>query len=157
MLPNSANVIMAAERAAELSEKQVRVVPSTCQQAGLSAAVGLRPDGDVAENAAAMSDAMSLVRTGAVAEAARDDAQGRFHRGEAIGFVEEEVVAWGDPERTLEQVLERLAVDAELISCIAGRGAPLDAGAVEELRPDGVELEFRSGGQPSYWWLLAAE
>ena len=95
-----------------------------------SAAVALRPDGDVAENAAAMTDALSLVRTGAVAAAARDDAQGRFHRGEAIGFVEEEVVAWGAPERTLEQVLEHLAVDAELISCIAGRGAPLDAGAV---------------------------
>ncbi len=157
VLANSANVIMAAERAAELSEKEVRVLPSTSQQAGLSAAVALRPDGDVADNAAAMTDAMSLVRTGAVAEAARDDAQGRFRRGEAIGFVEEEVVAWGAPEQTLEQVLEHLAVDAELISCIAGRGAPLDSGAVEELRPDGVELEYRSGGQPSYWWLLAAE
>ena len=54
-------------------------------------------------------------------------------------------------------MLGRLAVDAELISCIAGRGAPLDALAIEELRPNGVELEYRSGGQPSYWWLLAAE
>jgi DAK2 domain fusion protein YloV len=157
VLPNSANVIMAAERAAELSEKQVRVVPSTNQQAGLSAAIALRPDGDVEENAAALTEAMALVRTGAVAEAARDDAQGRFSRGEAVGFVEEEVVAWGAPLSTLEHVLGHLAVDAELISCIAGRDAPLDAGVVAELRPSGVELEYRSGGQPSYWWLLAAE
>ena len=157
VLPNSANVIMAAERAAELSEKQVRVVPSTNQQAGLSAAVALRPDGDVEENAAALTDAMALVRTGAVAEAARDDAQGRFSRGDAVGFVEEEVVAWGAPLSTLEHVLDHLAVDAELISCIAGRDAPLDAGVVADLRPNGVELEYRSGGQPSYWWLLAAE
>ncbi len=157
VLPNSANVIMAAERAAELSEKAVRVVPSTSQQAGLSAAVALRPDGDVAENAAALSEAMALIRTGAVAEAARDDAHGRFRRGEAIGFVEEQVIAWGAPGTTLEQVLVHLAADAELISCIAGRGAPLDAAGVEELRPNGVELEYRSGGQQSYWWLLAAE
>ena len=95
VLPNSANVIMAAERAAELSEKEVRVVPSTSQQAGLSAAVALRPDSDVVANAAALAEAMALVRTGAVAEAARDDAKGRFQRGEAVGFVEEEVVAWG--------------------------------------------------------------
>ena len=38
VLPNSANVIMAAERAAELSEKQVLVVPHASQQAGLAAA-----------------------------------------------------------------------------------------------------------------------
>ena len=43
MLPNSPNVRMAAERAAELSEKDVGVVPSRSMQAGLAAAVGARP------------------------------------------------------------------------------------------------------------------
>ena len=41
VLPNSANVIMAAEHAAELSDKQVLVAPATSQQAGLAAAVAL--------------------------------------------------------------------------------------------------------------------
>ena len=49
----------------------------------MSAAVALRPDGDVAQTAAAMIEAMSLVRTGSVARAARDDARGRFRRGDA--------------------------------------------------------------------------
>src|SRR5205823_2579269 len=35
VLPNSPNVFMAAERAAELSDKVVAVVPSRSQQAGL--------------------------------------------------------------------------------------------------------------------------
>ena len=43
VLPNSPNVVMAAERAAELSDKTVRVVPSRSQQAGLAAAVSLDP------------------------------------------------------------------------------------------------------------------
>ena len=43
VLPNSANVVMAAERAAELSDKRVVVVPSRSQQAGLAAAVSLDP------------------------------------------------------------------------------------------------------------------
>jgi len=43
VLPNSPNVLMAAERAAELSEKDVRVVPSRSMQAGLAAAVALDP------------------------------------------------------------------------------------------------------------------
>ena len=54
-------------------------------------------------------------------------------------------------------VLVALADDAELITCIAGEGAPLDAEAVGALAPAGVELELEEGGQPAYWWLLSAE
>ena len=73
VLPNSPNVIMAAERAAELSDKTVRVVRVRSQQAGLAAAVALDPSSDAAANAAAMEEALAHVRTGAVTEAARDD------------------------------------------------------------------------------------
>ena len=77
VLPNSPNVLMAAERAAELSEKKVFVVPTRSQQAGLAAAVALDPARSAAENGAAMLEALAPVRTGAVTEAARDDAEGR--------------------------------------------------------------------------------
>jgi DAK2 domain fusion protein YloV len=188
VLPNSANVRMAAERAAELSDKQVVVVPSTSQQAGLAAAVALAPERSVEENAWALAQALAHLRSGAVAPAARADAQGRFQPGEAVGFVEERMVAWGEPGETLRQVLRSLAAGsdgslegaadssagsagtdgaadgngatpAELVSVLAGSEAPLDLTAVECLL-DGqaaVELELRDGGQPAYWWLLAAE
>jgi DAK2 domain fusion protein YloV len=157
VLPNSANVVMAAERAADLAEKVVRVVPSRSQQAGLVAAVALRADAGARENAEAMEEALDAVRTGAVAPAARADAAGRFTVGDAVGFVDDELVAWGEAAPTLEAVLVALASDAELVTCIAGEGAPLDADAIEQLMPTGVELELEEGGQPSYWWLLAAE
>jgi uncharacterized protein len=157
VLPNSANVIMAAERAAELAEKAVHVVPSRSQQAGLAAAVALRPRVDAQANAAAMQEAIDAVHTGAVAPAARADGAGRFAVGDAVGFVDDEVVAWGEPGPTLEAVLAALADDAELVTCIAGEGAPLGSAAVTALVPDGVELELEDGGQPAYWWLLAAE
>jgi DAK2 domain fusion protein YloV len=156
VLPNSANVIMAAERAAELSDKQVVVVPTRSQQAGLAAAVALRPDSPATENAQAMERELAELRTGAVAQAARDDAQGRFAVGDAVGFVDDEIVAWGQPEPTLRAVLEAIASDAELLTCIAGDGAPLDEDAVRGLVPEGVELECSVGGQPSYWWLVSA-
>ena len=160
---NSANVIMAAENAARLSDKQVLVVPTTSQQAGLAAAVALAPDRPLEENATALSEALAGVRTGAVAEAARDDAQGRFKRGEAVGFVEEEVLAWGEPRETLLTVMRTLArgVDGtaapELISVLAGRDAPLAFAELDGMVNGRIELELRHGGQPSYWWLLAAE
>jgi DAK2 domain fusion protein YloV len=157
VLPNSANVIMAAEHAAELSDKQVLVAPATSQQAGLAAAVALAPDRTVEENARALNEALTHLRTGAVAQAARDDARGRFARGEAVGFVADEVIAWGDPGETLRAVLTALADGAELISVLSGEGAPLEPEDVARLLDGGIELELRHGGQPAYWWLLAAE
>lgn len=157
VLPSSPNVVMAAERAAELSDKQVLVAPAAGQQAGLVAAVALESNRGVKENLAALNGALAHVRTGAVAEAARDDAQGRFKRGEAVGFIADDVCAWGDPAQTLGAVIETLAEDAELISCLAGRDAPLAGEQVEAMVNGNVELELRDGGQHAYWWLLAAE
>ena len=160
VLPNSPNVLMAAERAAELSEKKVFVVPTRSQQAGLAAAVALDTARSAAENGAAMLEALAPVRTGAVTEAARDDAESRparFHRGDAVGFIDERIVAWGEPAETLEVVLGELGREAELVTLIAGDGAPLDGAAIAALAPAGVEVEYSWGGQPAYWYLIAAE
>ncbi|HYH87976.1 MAG TPA: DAK2 domain-containing protein [Solirubrobacteraceae bacterium] len=157
VLPNSPNVIMASERAAELSDKTVHVVRARSMQAGLAAAVALDPTTGAKANAAAMEEALAHVRTGAVTEAARDDTSDRFRRGEAVGFVDEQLVAWGEPAATLEAVLDALASDAELVTVIAGDGVPLDEAAATALAPAEVEVEYSYGGQPSYWWLIAAE
>lgn len=158
LLPNSTNVFMAAERAAELSEKRVHVIHSRSQQAGIAAAVAFDPAREGAANKGALDDALARVRTGAVAPAARDDAGGRFRVGEAVGFVADEIVSWGEPAATLRDVLATLAADAELITCLSGAGAPLDDEAIAALHDGaGAELELASGGQPAYWWLLSAE
>ncbi|TMK39721.1 MAG: DAK2 domain-containing protein [Actinobacteria bacterium] len=157
VLPNSPNVIMAAERAAELSDKRVRVVASRSPQAGLAVAVALDTTREAEHNAKAMEAALGRVRTGAVAPAARDDGQGRFREGEAVGFVDDDLCAWGAPEPTLRSVLEALAGEAELVTCLAGDQPPLGPEQVRSLMPAGVELEYAAGGQPRYWWLLAAE
>ena len=157
VLPNSQNAFEAARRAAQLSDKPVCVVPSFSPQAGLAAAVALDPTRNSGQNAASMTRALEHVRTGAVAPAVFDDAQGRFHAGDAVGFVEEEIVAWGRPREALREVLEQLAHDAELITCLRGAEAPLDDGTVQALAHGDVEFELSDGGQQAQWWLLAAE
>ena len=158
VLPNSPNVVMAAEHAARLSEKVVRVSAVHAQQAGLSAALALDPQRSADDNAVAIDAALATLRTGAVAPAARADVDGRFGVGDAVGFVDDSIVAWGAPAATLGAVLAALADgDVELLTCVAGEGAPLDEAAIRELGPDGVELECELGGQPSYWWLVVAE
>jgi uncharacterized protein len=157
VLPNSSNVRMAAERAAELSEKPVRVVPTRSMAAGLAAAVALEPTAGATANATAMEETLRRVRTGGVTEAARDDTQGRFRRGDSVGFIDEELVAWGEPGETLEVVLGELGREAELLTVIEGDGAPLAGEAVAALAPASTEVELERGGQPAWWWLVSAE
>ncbi len=157
VLPSSSNVVMAAERACELSDKPARVVPATSQQASLLALVELDPEAAMAENAERLTEALEGVATGGVAPAARDDAQGRFKKGDAVGFVAGEIVAWGGAGSTLHKTLEHLAEGAEIVTLIAGEGAPIPLAELDTHMPEGVEVETHEGGQPSWWWLLAAQ
>ena len=157
VLPNSPNVILAAERAAGLSDKPARVVPTTAPQEGLVALLAFDPGAAAAANAQSLGAAREALRLGGVAPAARDDAQGRFSVGEAVGYADGELVAWGDPAATLATTLERVASGAELLTCIEGEEPPLSREELRSRLPDGVELELHRGGQPAWWWLLCAE
>jgi uncharacterized protein len=157
VLPNSPNVILAAEEAAKLSEKRARVIPSRSQQAALAALVELSPEEDGETNAKRIEASLADIRSGSVAPAARADAQGRFVRGDAVGFAGDDVVAWGGAGSTLSATIERLAEGAEIVTVIEGEGAPIPLSQLPLELPDGLELELHHGGQPHYWWLIAAQ
>lgn len=157
LLPNSKNVVMAAEEAAGLASKKVVVLPSTSQQAALAVLVEFNPDEGAEENAERLRESLSYVRAGAVAPAARDDADGRFRRGDSVGFVGEEIVAWGGAGSTLVRTVAILAEDAEIVTVIEGAEAPMPLDELELELPDGAELELHSGGTANYSWLIAAQ
>jgi uncharacterized protein len=157
VLPSSSNVIMAAERACELSEKPARVVAANSQQASLLALVELDPGASADENVQRLEGALGGVATGGVAPAARDDAKGRLKKGDAVGFADGEIVAWGGAGSTLTGTIQLLAEGAEIVTVIAGDGAPIALSEIDTHVPEGVEIETHEGGQPSWWWLLAAQ
>jgi uncharacterized protein len=157
LLPNSPNVVMAAREAAGLADKPVEVVDCESQQAGVVAVVALRPELDAKANAARLTEELATVRTAAVAEAARDDVDGRFVQGDAVGFIGREIVAWGETESTLKATIEKVGEGAELVTVIGGSDAPIALAELDSHAPDGIELELQDGGQPYYWWLLAAQ
>jgi DAK2 domain fusion protein YloV len=157
VLPSSSNVTMAAERACELSEKPARVIAASSQQESLLALIELDPTGSAEENAERLESALAGIATGGVAPAARDDAQARFRQGDAVGFADGEIVAWGGAGSTLATTIQQLAKDAEIVTVIAGEGAPIPLTEIDMHVPDGVEIEAHEGGQPSWWWLLAAQ
>ena len=57
VLPNSPNVVLAAERAAELSDRDARVIDCTSQQAGLAVLVEFEPAAAVEENVERLAEA----------------------------------------------------------------------------------------------------
>ena len=113
---------MAAQAAAEMSERVVWVAQSSEMQAGLAALVAARPDLSAAENVAELDKILEQVRSGSVARAARADGEGRFDEGEAVGYVGDELIAWGEPAETLKVVIEALSPGTELLTVIAGAG-----------------------------------
>ena len=157
VFPSSSNVVMAAERACELSEKPARVVNATSQQASLLTLIELDTAASVDDNAERLEAALETVAAGGVAPAARDDAQGRFRKGDAVGFVGDVIVAWGGAGSTLAATIEKLSAGAEIVTVIAGGDAPIPLDDLDTHVPDGVEIETHEGGQPSWWWLLAAQ
>ncbi len=145
VLPSSSNVVMAAERACELSEKPARVVPALSQQASLLALVELDSTSSADENATRLEGALQAVATGGIAPAARDDAQGRFKQGDAVGFADGEIIAWGGAGSTLTETIQHLAEGAEIVTVIAGEGAPIALEEIDTHVPDGVEIETHEG------------
>ena len=157
VLPNAAAALPAADRAAELSQTTAVVVASASPQAGLAAAAAHVASHRAAENAAAMTAAVARVSTGSVGPADSDDPDGRYRAGDAVGLVDGEPVAWGDPADALREVLARLGAGAEVVSCLSGAATPLPDAAVRALAADGAPVTQSVGGQPAPWWLLSAQ
>ena len=157
LLPNSKNVLMSAEEAAGLSGKEVVVVASSSQQAGLAAVVEFDPDEHASVNGERLAASLETVRSGAVAPAVKDDTEKRFRRGDSVGFAGDQLVAWGGAGSTLIETIGVLADGAELVTVIEGAEAPIPLDDLELRIPDGAELELQRGGTPNYSWLIAVQ
>ena len=72
ILPNNTNIILAAQQASELTERNVVVLPTKSVPMGISAALAFNPDASVEENERAMTEAANSVHTASITYAVRD-------------------------------------------------------------------------------------
>jgi len=163
LLPNNANVILAAEQAAGLATRPVQVVPTRSLQAGLAALIAFHPERTAEENAAEMREAVQAAATGEVTTASRDaELDGlNVHEGEFLGLLDGRAVATGASFAEVAAAVAQglLAKPREVLTLLAGDGAPELNGFLDELRerhPE-VEIDLHDGGQPHYQLLLLAE
>ena len=71
LLPNNSNIIMAAQQAAQTSNKEVYVIPSRTQMQGLSAMINFDPDSTIEDNKINLEEALESVKTGQVTKASK--------------------------------------------------------------------------------------
>jgi dihydroxyacetone kinase-like predicted kinase len=167
VLPNNKNIILAAQQAASLSSKHVRVVPSRTVPQGIAALLKLSPDGEGDPEAvsADMAAALSSVETGEVTTASRTvEINGvAVHEGDIIGLHNGVLAAGGhDVTEVVVRLLEIMSArERELITLYSGgevsaEAAERVAGAVREAYPQ-ASVETHSGGQPHYHYILSVE
>lgn len=165
LLPNNANVILAAQQAQKLSSKNVRVIPTKTIPQGIAALLSLNYQSDMAANAERMLAAARQVQTLEITRAVRDTTLSGFQikSGDVMGLLNDELVSVGrDYDEVTLDVLEKVEASAcEVITLYFGREcAPAQASAMVEkikaLYPE-LEVEVHDGGQPYYYYIISLE
>ena len=166
VLPNNKNIIMAAQQCVDLVEdKKVIVLQAKTVPQGISAMIAVNPDGEEAENTAAMEEAMGQVSTMEITYAARDsEFDGTaIHAGDYLLLVDNQLFG---TEKDLHVALEKLAQESqrrggEFISIFYGEGvqeadAQQALAQFQEACPE-AEITVLEGGQPVYHYLISVE
>ena len=165
VLPNNKNIILAAEGAAEVSDKQVFVLSSKSIPQGLAAALAYVPTLALERNLAAMGEAIEQTTSIEVTRAVRDARVNEVQVGEGqyMVLVDGDVVnAHERRGPALRQALAGIGeLDPEIVSVYWGAEASeADANALEELFlglwPD-CEFECLAGGQDHYDFVIGIE
>lgn len=165
ILPNNSNIIMAANQAKELSDKNIIVIPTKNIPQAVSALVGFNPEATAEENEANMIESLSYVKSGQVTFAVRDTVMNgiEIREGNIIGIAEKELIAAGDEvdEVTKELVEKLVDEDSAIITLFYGEDVTEEQaeelrGELEEKFED-IDVELYYGGQPLYYYLISVE
>ncbi|WP_300527873.1 DAK2 domain-containing protein [Peptacetobacter sp.] len=165
ILPNNSNIIMAANQAKELSDKNIIVIPTKNIPQAVSALVGFNPEATAEENEANMLEALSYVKSGQVTFAVRDTVMNgiEIREGNIIGIAEKEMIAAGDEVDEVAKKLVEKLVDEDSAIITLFYGEDVTEEQAEELRGEleekfeDIDVELYYGGQPLYYYLISVE
>ena len=166
ILPNNKNIILAANQAQALTEdKIIHVIPTKTVPQGITAMINFLPDLSAEENAEAMEESITTVKTGQVTYAVRDTKidDKEIHEGNIMGIGDSGILAVGEglEETTLEMFKELVDDMSEIISIYYGEEVSEEAAnelgeKVSEMFP-GCDVEVHFGGQPIYYYVVSVE
>ncbi len=165
ILPNNKNIIMCSNSAAEMTVKNVSVIPSRTIPQGLSAMMRLSPDGDFDQVTGDMMNALDEVESGEITTATRSvEIDGvQVKEGQTIALLNGKLVAAAQSveEACLTLLKKGHADHFELITLFYGEEIQKSevnriADIIRRTYPE-QELEVQEGGQPHYQFIIAIE
>ncbi len=167
ILPNNKNIILAAEQVSELLEdRNIIVLPSKTIPEGIAAMLAFHEEQDVEDNIEVMKEAMAGVVSGQVTYAVRDTQVNgtEIHQGDILGIIGGDIVVNGEEliDITVKLLDKMIDEDThEIITLFAGQDVTdeqMDAitNALEETYAD-MEIEIKSGLQPTYYFIISVE
>jgi DAK2 domain fusion protein YloV len=165
VLPNNSNIIMAAQQAKDLVDKEVIVIPSKTIPQGMSALLAFQDQADTGKNTDAMLKAIAGVQSGQVTYAVRDSQIDGLDikQGDYLGIHNNKIVT-STPSlgQTCQALLDSMTSEGgEIITILAGEDAETDTTneLVDWLGQEypNAEVEVHHGGQPLYYYIFAVE
>ncbi len=165
VLPNNKNIIMSANQAAEISDKDVRVIPTTSIPQGITCVTMFNSESEVDENEEAFKETIDMVKTGSVTYAVRDTEMDgiEIKEGNMLGLIEGKIKKVGSSYiNVAEEVLSEMIDDeSELITILYGADVSEEeatefANKIEEKYED-LDVQCYRGAQPLYYFLMSVE
>lgn len=165
VMPNNTNIILAAQQAADLSEKEVHVLATKSVPMGIAAALAFDPSVSGEENEQHMMAAAEAVHTASVTYAVRDTTfDGRnIHEGDIMGLVDNKLQLLGSDVHNVSLELLSGMVDENSALISVYYGCDIDPASAQALVDDimghypDCDVELHEGGQPLYYYLIAVE
>ena len=165
ILPNNGNVIFAANQAAELSKKDVRVIPTKNVAMGIAAAIAFQNELSPDDNMQRMNEAAQHVKTAMVTYAIRDSEYNgiAIKQGDIIGLHNGQIEFSGKSvhDVVLKMMKKIITDEDELITIYYGADIQeSDAQSITseiESQYDYCDVECHNGGQPLYYYLISVE
>lgn len=165
LLPNNSNIILAANQAKAISDKDIQVIPAKTIPQAVSAMLAFDPEADVEENVEQMIEALANVKTGEVTYAVRDTKINglKIFKNNIIGICEGTIIAKGkkvDPV-VIEMLEKMIDENSSFVSLYYGNDVTEEQAAALlaqlEEHFDGCDFEINDGGQPLYYYIISVE
>lgn len=165
LIPNNSNIILSAEQARDISDRDVIVIPSKSVPQGIAAMLAFNGDLDKDENKENMIEAIGSVIDASVTYAVRDTTIGgkEIHKDDIIGIAAKEIITSGKTvfDVVTETVDKLMDEDISLVTLFYGEDVKAEDAeetrqAIEEKYPD-IDIDVIEGDQPIYYYILSLE
>lgn len=166
VMPNNKNIIMAAEQAAGMADRNVVVLQTKSVPEGMSAMLAYDPDINFEESVLAMTSAINSVKTGLITFAARDSVMDgkKIGKNEILGIKENKIcIIDQNINKTCFRLIKKMVSSSSSVITIF-YGKDISEQQANELYSNlsskygnKIEVNILKGNQPVYYYIVSVE